>query len=328
MNRIKNLPIFKVISINRLALILVMIVMFVVFAVLTPVLRNGSQFIQLEKLMNALQYSYFIGFLALGVTFVISTGGIDFSIGPVMFASALISGYCLTQYGLPLIVCLLISILVGAMFGTLNGWFVSYMYIPPFITSLASMQMAKGLGSIFTKTQSVTWPTSDVALLVKNMVRLGNIPTGLIFLIVVACICAIILNKTKIGRYMLFIGSNREAVRLSGINTKRWEMLAYIFCGTLAGIAAIFYVGAYTTVQPGLGDTFNNEAIAACVMGGTSMVGGVASILGTILGAFTIALMQEGILAMGFTISYQYVFTGLIVLAAVTADVSSRRRKN
>lgn len=328
MEKIKNLPIFKVISINRLALILVMIVMFIIFTIFTPILRNGSQFIQVEKLFNALQYSYFIGFLALGVTFVISTGGIDFSIGPVMFASALISGYCLTQYGVPVVLCLVISILVGTAFGTLNGWFVSYMHIPPFITSLASMQMAKGFGSIFTKTQSVTWPTSAEASLVKSLVRSGNIPTGLIILVTIAIICAVILNKTKIGRYMLFIGSNREAVRLSGINTKKWEMLAYVICGALAGIAAIFYAGAYTTVQPGLGDSFNNEAIAACVMGGTSMAGGIASILGTVLGAFTIALMQEGILAMGFTISYQYVLTGLIVLAAVVADVSSRRRKN
>ena len=105
-------------------------------------------------------------------------------------------------------------------------------------------------------------------------------------------------------------------------------MLAYVICGTLAGIAAIFYVGAYTTVQPGLGDTFNNDAIAACVMGGTSMAGGSASILGTVIGAVIVALVQEGILAMGFNINYQYVLTGLIVLGAVTADIMSRKRKN
>lgn len=104
-------------------------------------------------------------------------------------------------------------------------------------------------------------------------------------------------------------------------------MLAFIISGTLAGVAALFYVGAYSTVQPGLGDTFNNEAIAACVMGGTSMAGGLASILGTVIGAFIVALMQEGILAMGFTISYQYVLTGLIVLGAVIADTLSRRRR-
>jgi ribose transport system permease protein len=144
----------------------------------------------------------------------------------------------------------------------------------------------------------------------------------------VAALCALLLYRTKAGRYMLCLGSNKEAVRLSGVDTRKWEMLAYIMSGTLAGVAAIFYVGAYTTVQPGLGDTFNNEAIAACVMGGTSMAGGSASILGTVIGAVIVALMQEGILAMGFTISYQYVLTGLIVLGAVTADIISRKRKN
>ena len=143
----------------------------------------------------------------------------------------------------------------------------------------------------------------------------------------VGIICAIILNKTRAGRYMICIGANREAVRLSGVDTRHWEMLAFIISGTLAGVAALFYVGAYSTVQPGLGDTFNNEAIAACVMGGTSMAGGLASILGTVIGAFIVALMQEGILAMGFTISYQYVLTGLIVLGAVIADTLSRRRR-
>ncbi len=329
MNKLKQLPITKIISVNRLALMGVMVLMFIVFTVLTPILR-GSSFLQLEKMFSALSYAYFIGFLALGVTFVIATSGIDFSIGPVMFAAGLIAGYSLTNYGVPVGLAILISILVGTAFGTLNGWFVSYRGIPSFITSLASMQLAKGLGSVFTKTQSVTWPTGtdQAANFIKLLVRWGNIPTGFVCLIVVAVICAIILNKTKAGRYMLFIGSNREAVRLSGINTKKWEMLAYIISGTLAGIAALFYVGAYTTVLPGKGDTFNNEAIAACVMGGTSMTGGIASIFGTILGALTIALMQEGILAMGFTISYQYVLTGLIVLVAVTADVTSRKRKN
>ena len=101
-------------------------------------------------------------------------------------------------------------------------------------------------------------------------------------------------------------------------------MLAYIICGTLAGLAAVFYVGAYTTVQPGLGDTFNNDAIAACVMGGTSMAGGSASILGTVIGTMVIALIQEGIMAMGFQKEYQYVITALIVLTAVILDIRSK----
>lgn len=149
------------------------------------------------------------------------------------------------------------------------------------------MLIAKGVGSIFTKTQSVSWPnlSSGENVWFRYFVKWNNIPVGIILLILAAIICAVILTKTKAGRYMVCLGSNKEAVRLSGVDVRKWEMLAYVICGTLAGIAAIFYVGAYTTVQPGLGDTFNNDAIAACVMGGTSMAGGSASILGTVIGA-------------------------------------------
>ena len=329
MEKFKNLKAVKVIGFNRIVLIVVFLLLYLFFAIFTPILHGGASFMESERIFSALNYAYFLGFLALGVTFVIATGGIDFSIGPVMFTSALISGYCLMQYHIPLWLCLIISLAVGSIFGLFNGYFVAYRLLPSFVTSLASIEIAKGVGSVFTQTQSVTWPTAGNAnSWYRGFVRCGNIPTGLIFLFVVAAICGIVLDKTKAGRYMLCIGSNREAVRLSGVNTKKWEMLAYIICGLLAGAAAIFYVGSYTTVQPGLGDNFNNDAIAACVMGGTSMAGGIASILGTIIGTIIMALMQEGILAMGFTISYQYVISGIIVLIAVTADTLSRRRRN
>ena len=328
MEKFKNFKAVKVIGFNRVVLIGVILLMYLIFAILTPILRDGASFVKFERVLSALNYAYFLGFLGLGVTFVIATGGIDFSLGPVMFTSALISGYCLMQFHVPLWLCLIISLLVGTVFGILNGYFVAYRFLPSFITSMASMQIAKGIGSVFTKTQSVTWPTTgNDNSWFRYLVKWGNIPTGLILLCLVAAVCGIVLNKTKAGRYILCIGSNKEAVRLSGVNTKKWEMLAYIICGLLAGAAAIFYVGAYTTVQPGLGDTFNNDAIAACVMGGTSMAGGVASILGTVIGALIMALMQEGILAMGFTISYEYVLGGIIVLIAVTADTLSRKRK-
>ena len=189
------------------------------------------------------------------------------------------------------------------------------------------------MGSVFTKSQSVSWPQLSqdngwYRLLVKAKINGTQFPTGLVILLLVAILCGVILNKTKAGRYILCLGSNKEAVRLSGVNVKKWEMLAYIICGTLAGLAANFYVGAYTTVQPGLGDTFNNEAIASCVMGGTSMAGGLASIGGTIIGTMIIALLQEGILAIKLQKDFQYIITGIIVLIAVYADIRSRKRKN
>ena len=276
MEKIKQNPFVKKVGFNRIVLCCVLLLMYGLFCALT-----GGSFAGMNRIMSALNYAYFLGFLSLGVTFVIATGEIDFSIGPV-------------------------------------------------ITSMASMNIAKGLASVYTKTQSVSWPQAadpDNGWF-RNLVRYNGFPVGLVILLVAAVICAIILNKTRIGRYILCLGSNKEAVRLSGVDVKKWEMLAFIICGVLVGIGAIFYVSAYTTVQPGYGDQYNNEAIAGCVMGGTSMAGGLASISGTIIGVFIIALLQEGILALGFTKDYQLIITGVIVIVAVFSDVLARRRKN
>ena len=323
MEKIKQNPIVKKVGFNRIVLCGVLILMYILFSV------TAKGFAGLPRILSALNYVYFLGFLSLGVTFVIATGGIDFSIGPVMFCAALISGYCLTSYGLPTALCLVISILVGFLFGCFNGYLVAYWTVPPFIVSMASMNIAKGLASVFTKTQSVSWPQAAEATgWFRKFVKVGNFPVGLVIFLVVAVICSLLLNNTRAGRYILSLGSNKEAVRLSGVDVKKWEMLAYVICGTLVGIAAIFFVGAYTTVQPGYGDQYNNEAIAGCVMGGTSMAGGLASIGGTVIGVFIISLLQEGILALGINKNYQLIITGLIVIVAVYADVVARRRKN
>ena len=152
MEKIKQNPIVKKVGFNRIVLCCVLVLMYILFSV------TAKGFAGLPRILSALNYVYFLGFLSLGVTFVIATGGIDFSIGPVMFCAALISGYCLTSYGLPTALCLVISILVGFLFGCFNGYLVAYWTVPPFIVSMASMNIAKGLASVFTKTQSVSWP--------------------------------------------------------------------------------------------------------------------------------------------------------------------------
>lgn len=323
MKNLKELPIIKKIGINRIVLLGVLLLMYLFFCIATH-----GKFLGIKRIISALNYAYFLGFLSLGVTFVIATGGIDFSIGPVMFCCALISGYCLTSHGVPMAGAIILSVLIGAVFGTFNGWLVSHMNVPPFIVSMASMNIAKGVASVFTKTQSVSWPQLAAGGWYRNLVRVGNVPVGLIILLAFAVVCALIMNKTRVGRYILSLGSNKEAARLSGVNVKKWQWLAYIICGILVGIAAVFFVGAYTTVQPGYGDQYNNEAIAGAVMGGTSMAGGIASIGGTILGVFVIALLQEGILALGATKDYQLIITGIIVIVAVYTDIMARRRKN
>ena len=322
--KIKQNAFVKKVGFNRIVLIFVLLLMYLAFGALT-----GGSFFGVSRITNTLNYVYFLGFLSLGVTFVIATGGIDFSIGPVMFCCSLVAGYSLTAYNVPMAASLILSILIGVVFGIFNGYLVAYWNVPPVIVSMASMNIAKGIAAVFTKTQSVSWPQSNTADgWYRNLVSLNGFPVGIIVFLGVAVICAIVLNKTKWGRYILCLGSNEEAVRLSGVNVKKWKMLAYVICGTLVGIASIYFVAVYTTVQPGYGDQYNNEAIAGCVMGGTSMAGGLASISGTVIGVVIISLLQQGILALGFTKEYQYIITGLIVIAAVYSDVSARRRKN
>ena len=325
MEKLKQNPIIKKLGLNRILLVGILILMFVVFKVVL-----GDKFPVGDSIRSTLNYVYFLGFLSLGVTFVIATGGIDFSIGPVTFCCALVSGYCMTSYGVPCAAAMVLCVLIGLCFGTFNGWLVSYMSVPPFIVSMASMNIAKGLASVFTKTQSVSWPMgSDPENgWFRNIVSYNDFPVGIVIFLAVAVICGIILFRTKPGRYILCLGSNSEAVRLSGVNTRKWRMLSYMICGTLVGIAALFFVATYTTVQPGYGDQYNNEAIAGCVMGGTSMVGGLASIGGTVIGVFIISLLQQGIMAFGLGKGQQMIITGIIVIVAVYADVSARRRKN
>ena len=326
MEKFKRNPIVRKIGFNRIILIGVLILMYIVFCIAIKGFASAG----LDHFLNTLNYVYFLGFLALGVTFVIATGGIDFSIGPVMFCCALMAGYCLNSYKWALMPCIILSIAIGFLFGVFNGWLVAYQHVPAFIVSMASMNIAKGVAAVFTKTQSQSWPlsTDPVNGWFRNIVSYHGLPVGLVVFLLIAVISGIILYNTKAGRYILCLGSNREAVRLSGVDIKKWEMLAYVLCGLLVGIGSVYFVASYTTVQPGYGDQYNNEAIAGCVMGGTSMVGGLASILGTVIGVSIISLLQEGILALGLGKDVQLIITGVIVIVAVYIDVSARRRKN
>ena len=158
MEKIKQNAFVKKVGFNRIILVLVMLVMYLSFGLLT-----GGKFFGMSRIMDTMNYVYFLGFLSLGVTFVIATGGIDFSIGPVMFCCALVSGYSFLTHGIPMAAALILSVVIGFLFGIFNGYLVAYWKIPPFIVSMASMNIAKGIAAVFTKTQSVSWPQSSDA---------------------------------------------------------------------------------------------------------------------------------------------------------------------
>lgn len=323
----KNNPIVKAIGTQKLIALLALVILYVVFGVINPSFRSYA------TLVNIFDASYYIGLMAIGVTFAITTGGIDLSIGTVLTCSALVSGALITKHNMPVAVGLIVCILIGVIFGCINGFLVAYMGLPPFIATLGSMMLSKGLGSIFTKAQSITWPqaTTDQGWF-RNIFKINSggvlVPTGFILLILVAILAAIILNKTRPGRYIVALGSNKEATRLSGVNVAKWEMLAFVISGTLAGLAGLAYASIYSTILPGGGSGFELDAIAGVVIGGTSMSGGYGTISGTLIGVFIMSILKTGLPFIGLQTHYQQVATGLVLIFAVYMDVMNRKKKN
>lgn len=311
----------NVIGSQRFIAILALVAIYIFFAI------SSESFRSTDTLVSIFDASYYIGFLAIGVTFVIITGGIDLSIGTVMMCSAIIGGV-FYQMGLPMWLVLIAIISIGGLFGFVNGVLVARFKLPPFIATLGTMMIAQGLGSIVSNVQSVTFPLrGSEDGFYKSIFRLGNnFPIGIIVLVLFAVIAAVVLNKTKIGRYIFSIGSNREATRLSGVNVNRWETIAYVISGIFAGIAGIAYTATYTTILPGEGAGFELDAIAGVVIGGTSLSGGVGSILGTVIGVFIMSVLKVGLPYIDLQPHYQLFITGIVLIIAVYFDVRRRNK--
>jgi len=287
----------------------------------------GRNFFSYSTLIDIIDASYYIGFIAMGVTFVIITAGIDLSIGTVTMAAAIIGGTALKTWHWPMVAALLLILVVGFLFGLFNGLMVSRVKMPPFIVTLGTMMISMGVGSIISNVRSATFPVrgeaggwfKDIFLIIGS--KGVEIPTGAILLIVVAVICHILLSNTKLGRYTYAIGSNKEAARLSGVDVKKWEMMAYIIAGLTAGIGGISYAAIYTTVLPAQGQGFELLAIAAAVIGGTSLYGGIGTVWGTIIGVFIMSVLSTGLPSMNLQSQWQTFFTGIIVIGAVLLDM-------
>lgn len=313
---------------QRLYALVAMVLIYVLFSIF------GRNFLSFETAVNILDASYYIGFLAIGVTFVIITGGIDLSIGTVAMCSAMIGGVAWDRWGLPFIAGLVIILVSGALFGLLNGVLVSRLKLPPFIATLGTMMVSLGISSIVSKVQTVNFPsrTSEEGWFksVFSKAQLSNgtmLPTGAILLLAVLLIAFVILNKTKIGRYTFAIGSNEEAVRLSGVNVVFWKTIPYVISGLCAGLAGIAYASTYTTVVPGAGQGFELDAIAGVVIGGTSLSGGVGSVFGTLIGVMIMSILRIGLPSMDLQPHYQKLFTGIVVIIAVLMDISQQKKR-
>ncbi len=288
----------------------------------------GENFASTYYLQTILESSYYIGFMAFGVTFIIITGGIDLSLGTVMMASALLGAYTF-KLGLPLIVCVLITIGIAVLFGFVNGVLIAKLKLPPFIATLGTQMMAAGLGSILTKVQSQVWPIATAenggwfkkVFFKANILGFKGFPVGTLWLVAFFIIAALILHKTKLGRYFYAIGSNEEAARLSGINVDNWKIAAYTLSGFFVGMSALFYAAAYTTITPGTGAGQEMNGITGVIIGGTSMAGGSGTMVGTLIGVFIMSVLKSGLSACGLQAQWQTFFIGLVVIGAVLLDI-------
>jgi ribose transport system permease protein len=294
-----------------------LILMFLFFAIASPVFATKANVISI-LLATAVN-----GILAVGVTFVIITGGIDLSIGTGMTFSSVMTGVVVTNMGAPIIVGVLAGIATGAFIGFVNGVNIAKLKLPAFIATLGMMMITKGLSLVVSGAKPIYFnDTPNFAKISTGSIL--SIPIGVLIFFAAALLANVILNKTLLGRYTFSIGSNLQATRLSGINTDRWLIVIHTFAGIFVGLAGVIMAARLNSAQPALGQGYELDAIAAVVIGGTSLSGGKGTITGTVIGAFLMSTLLNGLRIMSVPQEWQTVLTGIIVIAAVFADIYRR----
>lgn len=255
----------------------------------------------------------------------------DLSIGTGLICYSLVGGYLVIHKGCPTIVGILVTIAFGLLIGLLNGLLVALMNLPPFLATLCTCMITRGLGALIVGGFGISWPTTGAeGSWFRNIfkVTVGNmkIPLGLLWVVLLVALMAFVLNHTPIGRYAIAIGSNKEAAVLSGINVKFYHTMAYVLSGLFAGLAAVAYSAVFATVQPGTGAGFELEAIGGAIIGGVSATGGAGSIEGSLLGVFVICLLKTGLPYIGLQANWQQIITGLVLIGAVMVDILKKKR--
>jgi ribose transport system permease protein len=292
----------------------------------------SPNFREMDNIVSILQATAVNGVLAIAVTFVIITSGIDLSVGTLMTFTAVMTGVVLTYWGLPLMVGVLAAIAFGALVGMTSGFIIAKMKVPPFIATLGMMMLLKGLSLVISHSKPIYFNDTPGFTSIAQDSLLGDlipalpIPNAVLILFVVAILASITLNRTLLGRYTYALGSNEEAVRLSGVNVDFWKVCVYTLNGAICGIAGLLVASRLNSAQPALGQGYELDAIAAVVIGGTSLSGGAGTIIGTIIGAFIMSVLTNGLRIMSVAQEWQTVVTGVIIILAVFADILRRRK--
>jgi len=309
-------------AIQRLMAFGALIIIFIGFSFASPYFCTFRNIIGILIAVN--------GLLAIGVTFIIISGGIDLSVGTVMTLSAVMSGVFITYWDLPVPLGVIAGILTGCVAGSTNGILVSKFNIPPFVATLGMLNMARGFSLVISKLSPIYFAleksVSSIAMgsILGTVIPGFDVPNAVLILFGSAIVASLILSKTILGRYCYAIGSNEKAVRLSGVNVIFWKTIIYTTAGLFIGIAGVVIASRLNSAQPSLGLGYELDAIAAAVIGGTSLRGGEGTIMGTIIGAFIISILTNGLRIMSVPQEWQIVVTGFIVIFAVYLDILRR----
>jgi ribose transport system permease protein len=288
-----------------------LIVLVVIFSLASP------NFLQTGNIITILQATSVNGVLAIAATIVIISGGIDLSVGTLMTFCAVVAGVLLTYLGLPMFVGVPGAILAGALCGCFTGFLIAKLKIPPFIATLGMMLIYRGLSLAICGAKPI--------YLIGTFIPALPIPNGVLILFLVATAAGFVLRRTVLGRFTFAMGSNEEALRLSGVNIDRWKIAIYAVAGSICAIAGILLASRINSAQPALGQGYELDAIAAVVIGGTSLSGGRGTMLGTMVGALIISVVANGLRILSVPQEWQIVVTGAIIILAVYLDILRRR---
>ena len=294
----------------------------VVLAIVAVPLSDGI-FYTSNNLTNMMRQNVWVGLLALGMLFVILTGGIDLSVGSVVGFSAIFAAGCSLRYGYPVWACFLLGAFSGAVWGLISGTLVSRFRLAPFAVTLAAMTTIRGLTYVYSE---VPMKPLDPGFTALGSKLIGPFPASTLIMVAFFVLGALFLHLTPLGRSTIAIGGNRETVRLAGISVTAGITVAYVISGLCAGTAGVLSASRLGNIQPSLGGSYELDAIAACVIGGANLAGGKGSIQGTIVGVLVLAIMNNLLSLRNVPTFWQLVFKGLIIIVVILLQSRSQRR--
>jgi ribose transport system permease protein len=309
----------KMKSLKKFAILGVLLILIIFFSIVS------KSFLSTGNLLTIARQVAMLGISAVGMTCVILTAGIDLSVGGVMGITNIVCAMLMTTLGLPILPAVLITLVIAAGIGLINGLFVAYIKVPALITTLAMMTILRGLCYVLCDGMPVWGLPESFKKLGQGYV--GPIPIPVIIMLVIFAIGWVFLNRTRNGRYIYGLGGNKEAVRLSGVYTARVETMVYVISGFLTGLAGIIMLSRINTGQPKIGTGYEMNVITAVVLGGVSIMGGEGSLLGVLVGVLITGVLANGMILMDVSEYYQQITKGLVLLAAVTFDTIAKRRK-